>query len=145
MAFQATRKARIWGCQGRTAASPGLGASKVLGRREIGFACVPHGWPLGHPVAEGIAAVRERDWRLCRDSALTTAEEHTTSPDDFPHRLERFKEESDLSWAEISRRLGTDPHTVWSWKEGRGRPNAEHMIALLDLADDLGLLHLFTE
>ena len=28
-------------------------------------------------------------------------------PDDFPQRLRRFKEESDLSWSEISRRLGT--------------------------------------
>ena len=28
-------------------------------------------------------------------------------PDDFQERLRRFKEESDLSWSEISRRLGT--------------------------------------
>ena len=28
-------------------------------------------------------------------------------PNDFPHRLVRFKEDSDLSWAEIARRLGT--------------------------------------
>ena len=27
----------------------------------------------------------------------------------------------------------------------RGRPNMEHMMALLDLADDLGLGHLFTD
>ena len=42
-------------------------------------------------------------------------------PDDFPQRLVRFKEESDLPWAEIARRLGTYPHTVkrW-WKEGCG-------------------------
>ena len=30
-------------------------------------------------------------------------------PGDFPERLERFKEESGLSWAEIARRLGTYP------------------------------------
>ena len=66
-------------------------------------------------------------------------------PDNFPHRLKRFQKESGLSWSEISRRLGTYRHTVWRWKEGRGRPNAEHMVALLDLADDVGLLHLFTE
>ena len=66
-------------------------------------------------------------------------------PEEFPQRLERFKEESGLSWSEISRRLGTYRHTAWRWKEGMGRSNAEHMIALLDLADDLGLLHLFTE
>ena len=28
-------------------------------------------------------------------------------PADFQERLRRFKEESDLSWSEISRRLGT--------------------------------------
>ena len=28
-------------------------------------------------------------------------------PADFPERLERFKVESGLSWAEIARRLGT--------------------------------------
>ena len=31
---------------------------------------------------------------------------------DSPHRLVRFKEESDLPWADLNRRLGTDPHTV---------------------------------
>ena len=33
-------------------------------------------------------------------------------PDDFPQRLKRFKEESGLSWPEISRRLETYRHTV---------------------------------
>ena len=33
-------------------------------------------------------------------------------PDDFPQRLERFKVESGLSWAEIARRLGTYHHTT---------------------------------
>ena len=66
-------------------------------------------------------------------------------PDDFPQRLVRFKVESDLPWAEIARRLGTYPHTVkrW-WKEGV-RPHFRHQMALLDLADDLGLGHLFTD
>ena len=65
-------------------------------------------------------------------------------PDAFPRRLVRFKEESGLSWAEIARRLGTYPHTVkrW-WKEGI-RPHFRHQMALLDLADSLGLGHLFT-
>ena len=66
-------------------------------------------------------------------------------PGDFPERLKRFQRESGLSWSEISRRLGTYRHTVWRWKEGRGRPNAEHMIALHDLAEELGLLHIFTD
>ena len=66
-------------------------------------------------------------------------------PDDFPQRLERFKEESRLPWSEIACRLGTFRHTVWRWKEGRGRPNYQHRKALLELADSLGLGHLFTD
>ncbi len=66
-------------------------------------------------------------------------------PDDFPQRLDRFQQASGLSWAGIARRLGTYPHTVWRWKEGLGRPNVQHMMALLDLANDLGLGHLFTD
>ena len=65
-------------------------------------------------------------------------------PDDFPERLKRFQVESGLSWSEIARRIGTYRYTVWRWKEGRGRPKTEHMIALLDLADGLGLDHLLT-
>ena len=66
-------------------------------------------------------------------------------PDDFQQRLKRFKEVSGLSWSEIARRLGTYRYTVWRWKEGRGRPNKYHLKALLELADSLGLGHLFTD
>lgn len=66
-------------------------------------------------------------------------------PGDFPQRLKRFKEESGLTWAELSRRLGADPETVRRWKEGLARPNAEHLLALLELADSLGLGHLFRD
>ena len=43
------------------------------------------------------------------------------------------------------RRLGTYHNNVWLWKEGRARPNAEHMMALIDLAKDLGLDRLFKD
>ena len=66
-------------------------------------------------------------------------------PDDFPRRLVRFKRESGLSWSEIARRLGTFRGTVWRWKEGRARPNYQHRKALLELADSMGLDHLFTD
>ncbi len=66
-------------------------------------------------------------------------------PADFPQRLKRFKEESRLPWAEIARRLGVYPHTVWRWQSGVARPNGEHMMALQDLADDFGLGRLFTD
>ena len=65
-------------------------------------------------------------------------------PDDFPERLKRLQEESGLPWAEMARRIGTYPYTVWRWKEGRGRPHFQHQMALLELADDLGLAHLLT-
>ena len=66
-------------------------------------------------------------------------------PEDFPERLKRFQEESGLSWSEIARRIGTYRNTVWLWKEGRTRPNYQHRKALLELADSLGLAHLFTD
>ena len=64
---------------------------------------------------------------------------------DFPERLERFKEESGLSWAEIARRLGTYRYTVRRWWRKGTRPSARHLMALLDLAEDLGLRHIFTD
>ena len=53
---------------------------------------------------------------------------------DFPQRLVRFKEESDLPWAELNRRLGTDPHTVRRWRDEGVRPSVRHFAALLNLA-----------
>ena len=64
-------------------------------------------------------------------------------PDDFPQRLVRFKEESGLSWAELSRRLSTSPLNMRRWKDGV-RPILRHQMALLELAEELGLGHLFT-
>ena len=66
-------------------------------------------------------------------------------PDDFPQRLERFKVESGLSRAEIARRLGTYPLTIRRWRYKGVRPNLAHQTALFDLADDLGLGHIFTD
>ena len=66
-------------------------------------------------------------------------------PSDFPQRLKRFQEESQLPWAEIARRLGVDPETVRRWREGRVRPNAEHLLGLHCLADEFGLGWLFRD
>ena len=52
--------------------------------------------------------------------------EHHDLPEDFPERLERFKEASGLSWAELNRRLETYRSTVQRWDEGRTRPNHQH-------------------
>ena len=65
-------------------------------------------------------------------------------PDDFPDRLLRFKEESGLTWAEIARRVGTSDLNLRRWRDGV-RPHWRHLAALLELAEDLGLAHLFTD
>ena len=49
-----------------------------------------------------------------------------------------------MPWAEIARRLGTSPFTLWRWHEAGVRPHYRHQMALLELAEELGLLHLFT-
>ncbi len=65
-------------------------------------------------------------------------------PADFPKRLKALQKESGLPWAEIARRIGTYPYTVWRWYEGGVKPHYRHRMALLDLADDIGLAHLLT-
>ena len=66
-------------------------------------------------------------------------------PDDFPERLERFKEESGLTWAELTRRLGVHPYTMRRWVLRRARPSMRYMMVLLALAGELGLGHLFRD
>lgn len=65
--------------------------------------------------------------------------------DDFPHRLVWFQQQSGLTWAEIARRLGVSPITVRRWWTAGVRPSYRHLMALLDLAEDLGLRHLFVD
>ena len=66
-------------------------------------------------------------------------------PSDFGERLKRFQRESELPWAEIYRRLGVDPETGRRWRDKGVRPNGEHLMALLALADSFGLGHIFTD
>ena len=40
---------------------------------------------------------------------------------------------------------GVSLHCVWRWVEGGVRPHVRHQVALLELAEDLGLGHLFTD
>ena len=49
-----------------------------------------------------------------------------------------------MSWAEIARRLGTYPNIARRWWRKCVQPDAHHIVALLDLAGDPGLGHLFT-
>ena len=66
-------------------------------------------------------------------------------PEDFPQRLRRFQEESGLSWSDIDRRLETCRHNVWRWASGRTLPNHQHRKALVELADSMGLGHIFSD
>ena len=65
-------------------------------------------------------------------------------PDDFPELLKRFMEEGDMSQAEMARRLGPYPYTVKRWTKNGVRPHYQYQMAMLDLADDLGLAHPLT-
>ena len=60
-----------------------------------------------------------------------------TYPNDFAQSLERIKEASGLTWAELARQLGTSTLNVWRWRRGV-RPNAHHLLALQDLARPYG-------
>ena len=65
--------------------------------------------------------------------------EYYVFPDDFAQCLVRFKEASELPWAEIARRLGANPRTVRRWHNDGIRPNAHYLVGLQALARDLGL------
>ena len=62
-------------------------------------------------------------------------------PGDFPECLRRFKEASGLTWSELARRLGTSPLTIRRWLNGV-QPSGHYLLALQDLAEELGLSHL---
>ncbi len=65
-----------------------------------------------------------------------------TGPPEAPER--RFSIWSSLvglTWSELARRLGTNPLTLRRWRQG-ARPNALHLLALLEVAASLDLVHL---
>ena len=66
-------------------------------------------------------------------------------PEDFSQRLSRFLDAAGLPRTEIARRIGTSPYTVWRWVEGGVVPHFRHQMALLELAEELGLAHLLTD
>ena len=62
-------------------------------------------------------------------------------PEDFPKRLERFKEASVLSWRGLARELRIDIRLVKRWRKG-ANPESANLVALFSLAAGVGLLHL---
>ena len=74
---------------------------------------------------------------------VTFRRAHHPFPSDFPLRLRRFQKASGFSWNQLARNLGTDALTLRRWRAGT-RPNAQHLLALLALAQSLGLDHMLT-
>ena len=62
-------------------------------------------------------------------------------PEDFPERLESFREVAGLARWEMARRLRADIRLVKRWKNGT-RPDSGNIIALFSLAAGMGPLHL---
>ena len=62
-------------------------------------------------------------------------------PEEFPDSLRRFKEASGLPWGEMARLIGTTELALWRWRNG-AHPNWLHLLALLEVAEDLGLAHM---
>ena len=81
----------------------------------------------------------------CLDSEHTTVEEPTPFPTTSRSAWSGSRRRRGLSWAELNRRLAVHPQTMRRWRKGRARPSTRHMMALLDLADGLGLGHIFTD
>ena len=61
-------------------------------------------------------------------------------PEDFPLRLERFRAAAGLSSRGLARRLHVDARMMRRWRTGT-RPDPGHLISLLALAEEMGLLH----
>ena len=99
---------------------------------------------LGRFHLENLSIVLREDRRAMPRQRTDHSRMVYVFPDDFPRRLERFKEKSGLSWAELARRLGTSTLNLRRWKDKGVRPNWRHLVALLELAEELGLGHLFT-
>ena len=98
--------------------SAGADDGKILGRRQRSYA---------RAVVVPAAACRANHRR-----------EAHVSPEDLPQRRQQLKEASGLTWSELARRLGTNPLTLRRWRQG-ARPNALHLLALLEVAASLDL------
>ena len=62
-------------------------------------------------------------------------------PQDFPERLERFRQAAGLSWRGLARRLKVNARIVRRWRAG-AKPGSGHLVNLFDLAAGMGLLHI---
>ncbi|MXV79511.1 MAG: helix-turn-helix transcriptional regulator [Chloroflexi bacterium] len=61
-------------------------------------------------------------------------------PPDFAARLTEFRDAAGLSWRELARLLRVNVRSVHRWRRG-ATPDAGHLLSLLELATECGLLH----
>ena len=61
-------------------------------------------------------------------------------PQDFPQRLEVFREAAGLTCRGLARQLRVNVRSVYRWQAG-ARPGSGHLVSLFSLAAGLGLLH----
>ena len=104
-----------------------------LARPFVGFHLMVHGRVGSDDGAGGL----EMGWR----QQWVYRIEPSRFPPDFPERLERFTEAAGLSSRGLARRLKVDNRMLRRWRKGT-HPNAGHLIALFNLAVELGLLHI---
>ena len=76
-----------------------------------------------------------------RQQELVYHVEREEFPQDFPERLERFRQAAGLSWRELARRLKVNARVVRRWNAGAS-PGSGHLVNLFDLAAGMGLLHI---
>ena len=61
-------------------------------------------------------------------------------PEDFPERLDHFRQAAGLTWRGLARELRVSDRTVRRWKAG-AKVGSGHLVSLFALAARLGLLH----
>ena len=61
-------------------------------------------------------------------------------PEDFPDRLDRFRQAAGFTWGGLARELRVNARTVRRWKAG-SRVGPGHLFSLFALAARLALLH----
>ena len=60
-------------------------------------------------------------------------------PSDFPRRLERLREALGLTWKALAKETGLNLRAIHRWRQGT-RPDAPHLLVLLDFAAERGAL-----
>ena len=101
---------------------------------------------------ERLTAIKERSgltWEGMAEAVagrqrLTYRAGQCEFPDDFPWRLERLRAASGLTWRELPRGLGVNVRSLYRWRAG-GKPDAAHLLALLEFARDRELLDCLLE